>query len=99
MRQLKAALAALHRAGEGAFLVAKQLRRDQGGRNRRTVYADERLAGTLRVLVYGASNQFFPVPVSPVISTGESGGATFTMLESTVCSAGDEPSISSNMNA
>src|SRR6266403_1471473 len=59
MCQLKAALAALHRAGEGAFLVAKQLRRDQGGRNRRTVYTDERLAGTLRVLVYGASNQFF----------------------------------------
>src|SRR5258707_2165127 len=60
MCQLKAALAALHRASEGAFLMAKQLRRDQGGRNRRTVYADERLAGTLRVLVYGASNQFFP---------------------------------------
>src|ERR1700688_2731006 len=59
MCQLKAALAALHRAGEGAFLVAKQLRRDQGGRNRRTVYADERVAGTLRVLVYGASDQFF----------------------------------------
>src|ERR1700687_1710875 len=59
MCQLKAALAALHRAGEGAFLVAKQLRRDQGGRHRRTVYTDERLAGTLRVLVYGASNQFF----------------------------------------
>src|SRR5712675_1303962 len=59
MCQLKAALATLHRASEGAFLVAKQLRRDQGGGNRRTVYADERLAGTLRVLVYGASNQFF----------------------------------------
>src|SRR5258708_14391078 len=39
--------------------MAKQLRRDQGGRNRCTVYADERLAGTSRVLVYGASNQFF----------------------------------------
>src|ERR1700688_4892374 len=59
MCQLKAALSALHRASEGAFLVAKQLRRDQGGRNRRTVYADERLARTLRVLMYGASNQFF----------------------------------------
>src|SRR5258708_21017760 len=59
MCQLKAALAALDRTSEGAFLVAKQLRRDQGGRNRRTVYADERLAGTSRVLVYGASNQFF----------------------------------------
>src|SRR4029077_18709110 len=59
MCQLKAALAPLHRASEGAFLVAKQLRRDQGGRNRRTVYTDERLAGTLRALVYGASNQFF----------------------------------------
>src|SRR6266478_436774 len=59
MCQLKAALATLYRASEGTFLVAKQLRRDQGGRNRRTVYADEGLAGTLRVLVYGASNQFF----------------------------------------
>src|ERR1700731_3813143 len=59
MCQLKAALSALHRASEGTFLVAKQLRRDQGGRNRRTVYADEGLTGTLRVLVYGASNQFF----------------------------------------
>src|SRR5882762_8151612 len=59
MRQLKTTLAALHRAGEGAFLMTKQLRRDQGRRNRRAVYADERLTGTLRVLVYGASNQFF----------------------------------------
>src|ERR1700677_756027 len=59
MGQPKADLAALHCAGEGALLVAKQLRRDQGGRNRRTVYADERMAGTPRVLVYGASNQFF----------------------------------------
>jgi hypothetical protein len=59
MCQLKAALAALHRTGECAFLVAEQLRRDQGRRNRRTVYADERLTGTLRVFVYGASNQFF----------------------------------------
>jgi hypothetical protein len=99
VRHFKAALATLHRAGEGAFLVAKQFRGDQGGRNRRTVYADERLAGTLRVLVYGASNQFFPVPVSPVISAVESVGATFTMLESTVCRAGDAPTISSNMNA
>jgi len=47
--------------------------------------------------VYGASNHCFPVPVSPVISTVESVGATFTMLESTVCRAGDEPTISSNM--
>jgi hypothetical protein len=29
------------------------------GIKKRTYYADERLAGTLRVLVYGASNQFF----------------------------------------
>jgi len=80
------------------FSWPKQLRRDQGGRNRRTVYADERLAGTSRVLVYGASNQFFS-------GAGFAGdkhrgivGATLTMLESTVCRAGDEPTISSNMN-
>src|SRR5258708_265493 len=59
MCKLKAALATLHRASKGAFLVAKQLRGDQGGRNRCTVYANKRLARTLRVLVYGASNQFF----------------------------------------
>src|SRR6266481_4554871 len=39
----------------------------------------------------------FPVPVSPVIKTVESVGATFTMLERTVFNAGDEPTISSNM--
>jgi len=37
MRQFKAALPALDRASESAFLVTKQLRRDQGGRNRRAV--------------------------------------------------------------
>jgi hypothetical protein len=41
----------------------------------------------------------FPVPVSPVISTVESVGATFTMLERTVFNAGEEPTISSNMKA
>ena len=40
-----------------------------------------------------------PVPVSPVISTVESVGATWTRLESTVFRAGEEPTISSNMNA
>src|SRR5258708_696663 len=59
MCQLKATLAALDGASEGTLLVAKQFRSDQGGRNRRTVHADERLAGPLRVLVYGASNQLF----------------------------------------
>src|SRR5437588_9216815 len=97
MRQLKTTLAALHRAGEGAFLVAKQLRRDQGGRNRRAVYADERLTGTLRVLVYGASNQFFSGPGFARDQHCGIGGATFTMLESTVCRAGDAPTMSSNM--
>src|SRR6266581_2906064 len=41
----------------------------------------------------------FPVPVSPVISTVEFVGATFTMLESTVFKAGEEPTISSNIKA
>jgi hypothetical protein len=55
----KRALAALHRAGEGAFLVAKQLRRDQGGRNRRTVYADVRrtsASGWTEKKIKGATN-------------------------------------------
>src|SRR5438105_10124122 len=37
-----------------------------------------------------------PVPVSPVISTVESIGATFVTCHSTVRSGSDEPTISSN---
>jgi len=43
--------------------------------------------------------QSFPVPVSPVISTVESVGATFTIPESTVCRAGEAPTMFLNMNA
>src|SRR5580698_5085250 len=39
-----------------------------------------------------------PVPVSPVMRTVESVGATLEMRESTVCKAGDVPTISSNMD-
>jgi hypothetical protein len=40
-----------------------------------------------------------PVPVSPVISTVESVRATFATRASTGCSAGDVPTISSNIDA
>ncbi len=39
-----------------------------------------------------------PVPVSPVIRTVESLGATLEMRESTVCKAGEFPTISSNID-
>src|SRR3989441_11706607 len=40
----------------------------------------------------------FPVPVSPVMRTVESVGATLATRESTACRAGDEPTISSNID-
>jgi hypothetical protein len=40
-----------------------------------------------------------PVPVSPVINTVESVGATLPTLERTVFSVFEEPTISSNMDA
>src|SRR6266404_114004 len=41
----------------------------------------------------------FPVPVSPVMSTVESLRATFDTRASTGCSAGEVPTISSNIDA
>ena len=41
----------------------------------------------------------FPVPVSPVMSTVESVGATFAMWARTYCKAGEVPTISSNIEA
>src|SRR4051794_35634377 len=38
-----------------------------------------------------------PVPVSPVTRTVESVGATFATRDRTTCSAGEEPTISSNI--
>ena len=40
-----------------------------------------------------------PVPVSPVIRTVESVGATLATRARTACRAGDSPTISSNMEA
>src|SRR5437899_10789580 len=40
----------------------------------------------------------FPVPVSPVMRTVESVGATLATRESTACRASDEPTISSNID-
>jgi hypothetical protein len=40
-----------------------------------------------------------PVPVSPVIKTVESVGATLATTASTSCKAGDLPTISSNIDA
>jgi hypothetical protein len=40
-----------------------------------------------------------PVPVSPVIRTVESVGATFVTLENTLRNPGEAPTISSNIDA
>src|SRR4051794_10420791 len=50
---------ALQRACEGAFLVSKQLGRDERRRNRRAVHADERSGRTARALVKGACDELF----------------------------------------
>ncbi|MNQ75336.1 hypothetical protein D3C85_901260 [compost metagenome] len=44
-------------AGEGALLVAEQLRLDQGFRDRRAVHRDQRRLGALRQVVQGARHQ------------------------------------------
>src|SRR2546423_1539337 len=51
--------AALQRAGERAFLVSKQLGRDERRRNRGEVHANERSARAARALVKGARDQLF----------------------------------------
>jgi len=58
VRQLEAAEAALRRPGECPFIVAKQLRRDQLARHRRTVYADERSGATCRPPMDRAGHKF-----------------------------------------
>ena len=53
-----------------------------------------------RVPVDGARDQLLAgAGLAGYRDTVESVGATFVMLESTACSTGDEPTISSNMNA
>jgi len=49
--------------------------------------------------VYGAATSSLPVPVSPVIRTVESVGATLDTRESTACSAVEVPTISSNIDS
>ena len=73
--------------------MAKQLRCDQGGRNRRT--RRQRTPGrSVASACVWREQLVFSALVSPVISTVESVGATFTTLESTLCRAGDAPTIS-----
>ena len=57
LRQLEAPLLARVRAGEGALLVAEQLRLDQRVGQRRAAHFHERLLGAQRVVVNGMRNQ------------------------------------------
>ena len=64
--QLEAALLLLHRAGEGAALVAEQLALDERGRQRAAVHFDHHgrlCAGSTRWIARAISS--LPVPVSP----------------------------------
>src|SRR6202790_933136 len=99
MCQLKAALAALHRAGEAPFSWpnSSDAIKEEGIDAQFTLM--NAWPERCECLCMARAINSFPVPVSPVISTVDSVGATFTMLESTVCRAGDEPTMSSNMNA
>src|SRR6266851_6438594 len=60
--RFKASDAPLQRPGEGAFLMAKKLGRNQRRRNRRAVHADERPRRTIRSSMNRASNQFLSGP-------------------------------------
>ena len=75
--ELEAADAVAQRAGERALLVAEELALEQLARDRRAVDADQRPVAALGCASWMArAISSLPVPVSPVISTVASVGAT-----------------------
>ena len=87
---LEPTLAGFRGAGEGAPLVAEELRVDQLAGNGAAIDADERPAGrSLRLWIARATTSL-PVPVSPKISTGTSDRLT----KSTRCMTGARPALS-----
>src|SRR6266516_2654371 len=99
IRGLEAAEAALQRARKRALLVPEQLGRDERRRNGRAVHADECPARPTRTLVHGAGNQLFAGPRLAQDEHRRVVRATFATCARTLCSADDEPTISSNIEA
>jgi hypothetical protein len=90
---------AIARTGEGAFLVTEELGSNQRLRDCGAIHTDKCPICTVRSLVDDAGINSFPVPVSPRIRIVESEGATLQTCRSTLCSASEEPTISSNIES
>src|SRR5262245_9969490 len=65
IRQLKFATMHLHRPGEGATLMAKELALDEMLRDGRTVHRHKGIPATLALLMNGPGNEFFPDATLP----------------------------------
>jgi len=76
MRHLKAADRGVKRAGVGAALMAEQFAFQESARNRSAVQCHEPFVLSWAMIVTARAMSSLPVPVSPSISTAESGGAT-----------------------
>src|SRR5258708_37746153 len=70
-RKLEPAQSPLRCPRKGPLLMTKQLRCNQRRGNCSTIHANESTRESLRSLVNRASDQLFPVPVSPVSRTVE----------------------------
>ena len=95
--QLEATHFLRERAGEGALLMTEQFAFDQAGWDGRAIDFDE--GPTLRGLKLWIARAIssLPVPVSPVMSTVESVGATRSTFLSTFFSEVDPPINSSKL--
>src|SRR5262245_3855662 len=80
---------------EGTLLMTEQFALDQAWRERCTIHPDQWPVPARAGIMNGASNQLLPVPVSPVISTVVSVGATCSILNSTYFSSSLIPTMSS----
>jgi hypothetical protein len=89
--QLEAAAPPLRRAGEGAPLVAEQLRLHQVARDGRAVEPHEGPAARGEWRWMAAATSSLPVPDSPVISTRASVGATRSISSRTASIAALRP--------
>jgi len=67
---LKQAGLGAQRAGEGAFLIAKQLTFDERGHQRSAIHGDKRPVGERAAKMNSPRDNSLPVPLSPVMSTG-----------------------------
>src|SRR4029453_12618636 len=98
MGKLKAPDPLRHRSGKSALLMAEQLTLQEPRRNRRAVELDEGTAGPGAVGLDGSAMRWFPVPVSPRISTVDSVGATISTCFSAAFRAALVPTMSSKLD-